>query len=296
MAELLSGKETAEAMLGTLEERVKVLRSKNVIPKLAIVRCGAKPADLAYEKGISARAQFTGVEVDKFVLPENADSEMVKEVLTRINFDENIHGCIMFRPLPEHLAAESDGICNTLIPQKDVDCMTDLSNAGVFTGKNLGFAPCTAEACMKILEHYKIECRKKRAVVIGRSLVVGKPAAMMLLKKDATVTICHTKTEKLSEITRQADIIITAAGALKSLTAEHVRPGQTIIDVSMNWDENKLNSKGEKGAMSGDSDFENIEPIVKAITPVPGGVGAVTNTVLTEHVICAAENSLNRHM
>ena len=294
MADLLSGKETANAMKGGLEERVKILRSNNIVPKLAIIRCGEKPADLAYEKGIAGRAQLTGVEVDKFVLPKDADAEMIKEVISRINYDENIHGCIMFRPLPEHLKAEQDEICNTLIPQKDVDCMTDLSYSGVFTGKNIGFAPCTAEACMKIIEHYGIECRGKRAVVIGRSLVVGKPAAMMLLQRDATVTVCHTKTENLSEYTKAADIIITAAGTLKSLTAEHVKAGQIVIDVSMNWDEDKLNSKGEKGAMAGDADFESIEPIVKAITPVPGGVGAVTNTVLTEHVIRAAEKLLPR--
>ena len=170
--------------------------------------------------------------------------------------------------------------------------MTDLSNAGVFEGRNdLGFAPCTPAACMEILDFYHIDCTGKNAVIIGRSLVVGKPAAMMLLGKNATVTVCHTKTVDLPKICRGADLIISAAGVLKSLTKEFVAPGQTVLDVSINWDANKPNSKGTLGAIAGDAVYDEVEPIVDAITPVPGGVGAVTTSVLLSHVVEAAKRA-----
>ena len=191
----------------------------------------------------------------------------------------------MFRPLPKHLKADQDEICNRLDPRKDVDGMTDGSNAGVFMGKKLGFAPCTPAACMEILDHYGIDCTSKKAVVIGRSLVVGKPAAMMLMAKNATVTACHTKTVDTPAIAREADILISAAGVLKSLTKDYVRPGQVVIDVSINWDE-------AKGGIAGDAVYDEVEPIVEAITPVPGGVGAVTTSVLISHVVEAAGRTL----
>jgi len=196
----------------------------------------------------------------------------------------------MFRPLPKHLKADQNEICNRLDPKKDVDCMTDLSNAGVFEGRSdLGFAPCTPAACMEILDYYGIDCKGKNAVVIGRSLVVGKPAAMMLMGKNATVTVCHTKTVNTAEICRKADILVSAAGVLNSLTKDYVRPGQVVIDVSINWDENKPNARGGLGAIAGDAVYAEVEPIVEAITPVPGGVGSVTTSVLMKHVIEAAE-------
>ena len=198
----------------------------------------------------------------------------------------------MFRPLPKHLTADQDEICNHLAARKDVDCMTDLSNAGVFTGKKLGFAPCTPQACMEILDYYGIDCKGKNAVVIGRSLVVGKPAAMMLMAKNATVTVCHTKTVDVAGIARKADILVSAAGVLNSLTKDYVSEGQIVIDVSINWDPEKINSKGGKGAIAGDAVFSEVEPIVGAITPVPGGVGSVTTSVLIGHVVEAAERTL----
>ena len=198
----------------------------------------------------------------------------------------------MFRPLPKHLKADQNEICNRLAPQKDVDCMTHLSNAGVFEGlKDLGFAPCTPAACMEILDFYGIDCKGKNAVVIGRSLVVGKPAAMMLMGKNATVTVCHTKTVNTAEICKGADIIVSAAGVLNSLTKDYVRPGQVVIDVSINWDANKPNAKGGLGGIAGDAKFDEVEPIVDAITPVPGGVGSVTTSVLMKHVVEAAERA-----
>ncbi len=292
MAKQLLGKEVTDALNAKLIDRTAALKEKGVTPTLGILRIGENPSDLSYEKGATKRAELIGIEVKKFVLPEDATKEAVLAEIDQLNADPSIHGVLMFRPLPKHLKADTDEICNRLDPKKDVDCMTDLSNAGVFEGRaDLGFAPCTPAACMEILDYYGIDCKGKNAVVIGRSLVVGKPAAMMLMGKNATVTVCHTKTVNTAEICRSADILVSAAGVLNSLTKDFVRPGQIVIDVSINWDENKPNARGTLGAIAGDAVFAEVEPIVEAITPVPGGVGSVTTSVLMKHVIEAAERA-----
>ena len=288
MAKKLLGKEVNEALVASLQTRTAALREKGVTPTLGIIRLGENPSDLSYEKGATKRAEEVGVAVKNYILPENATKEEVLAVIDEVNADASVHGVLMFRPLPKHLKNDQDEICNRLAPCKDVDSMTHMSNAGVFEGQDLGYAPCTPAACMEILDHYGIDCKGKNAVVIGRSLVVGKPAAMMLMAKNATVTICHTRTVNTAEICRNADIIVTAAGVLNSLTKDFVREGQVVIDVSMNWNPEKITTKG-KGGMSGDCVFEEVEPIVEAITPVPGGVGAVTTSVLMKHVVEAAE-------
>ena len=290
MAKLLLGKEVTDALNANLQTRTAALREKGVELTLAIVRVGENPSDLSYEKGATKRAELVGVKVVNFILPADASKEQVLEVIDQVNADASIHGCLMFRPLPKHLKNDQNEICNRLDPKKDVDCMTHMSNAGVFEGLNdLGYAPCTPAACMEILDFYGIDCKGKNAAVIGRSLVVGKPAGMMLMGKNATVTTCHTKTVNTAEICRNADIIVSAAGVLNSLTADFVRPGQVVIDVSINWDANKPNAKGGLGGIAGDAKFDEVEPIVEAITPVPGGVGSVTTSVLMKHVVEAAE-------
>ena len=281
MAKQLLGKEVTAALNAKLQAQVEELKAKGVVPTLGIVRVGERPDDLSYERGATKRAELIGVEVEKFVLPEDVSKEDLLKVIDEINANDKIHGVLMFRPLPKHLKADQDEICNRLDPKKDVDGMTDLSNAGVFMGKNMGYAPCTPAACMEILDHYGIDCTGKKAVIIGRSLVVGKPAAMMLMAKNATVTVCHTRTKDVPSVTREADILVSAAGVLRSLTKDYVRPGQIVIDVSINWDE-------AKGGIAGDAVYEEIEPIVEAITPVPGGVGSVTTSVLIGHVVEAA--------
>ncbi len=288
MAKRLLGKEVNEALVADLQARSAALKEKGIIATLGIIRLGENPSDLSYEKGATKRAEEVGVAVKNYILPETASKEEVLAVIDEVNADASIHGVLMFRPLPKHLKGAQDEICNRLDPKKDVDSMTHMSNAGVFEGQDLGFAPCTPAACMEILDHYNIDCTGKKAVVIGRSLVVGKPAAMMLMGKNATVTVCHTRTVDTAAICREADIIVSAAGVLGSLTKDFVRPGQVVIDVSMNWNPEKITTKG-KGGMSGDAIFEEVEPIVEAITPVPGGVGAVTTSVLMKHVIQSAE-------
>ena len=292
MAMQLLGKEVNEKLNARIIADCEALKAQGINPTLAIVRCGERPDDLSYEKGATKRADTLGVAVVNYVLPEDVTKEDLLKTIDEINANDGIHGVLMFRPLPKHLKADQDEICNRLDPRKDVDGMTDGSNAGVFMGKKLGFAPCTPAACMEILDHYGIDCTGKKAVVIGRSLVVGKPAAMMLMGKNATVTVCHTKTKDTAAIAREADILISAAGVLKSLTKDYVRPGQIVVDVSINWDAEKINAKGGKGGIAGDAVYEEVEPIVEAITPVPGGVGAVTTSVLIGHVVEAAKRTL----
>lgn len=283
MAQLLSGREVASAMNDALLARTKALAERGVLPTLAIVRVGENESDLSYERGAEKRAQKVGVGVRKIALPADVEAEALLETIRALNDDDSVHGVLLLRPLPEHLKGESQRICNALRPDKDVDAMTDLSSAGVYQGRSdLGFPPCTPEACMKILHHYGISCAGKRAVVIGRSLVVGRPLAMMLMAEDATITLCHSKTPNLPEIARQADILVTAAGRLGSVDESFARPGQVVLDVSVNWDP-------EKNGIAGDCVFAVVEPVVSAITPVPGGVGAVTSSVLMDHVITAAE-------
>jgi len=280
MAKLFKGAEVNAGLNERIMKDVEELKAKGVQPTLGIVRVGERPDDLSYERGATKRAETLGVEVQKFVLPVDVTQDELLKVIKDINANDAIHGVLLFRPLPKHL--NEDLICNTLAPEKDIDGITDLSNAGIFTGKDLGYAPCTPSACMEILDHYGIDCKGKTAVVIGRSLVVGKPAAMMLIKKNATVTVCHTRTVDMPAVCREADILIVAAGKAGVVGADYVKPGQIVIDVGINWNE-------EKQKLCGDVDFDAVEPIVEAITPVPGGVGTVTTSVLVSHVVDAAK-------
>ncbi len=287
MAKLLAGKPLAEAITGELAQKTAALKERGVIPTLAVIRLGDEPGDLAYEKGAASRAAACGVALHSFRLERTASAQELLELLDRLNADQGIHGVLLLRPLPEQLRRDEERICNRLAPQKDVDGMTHLSAAGVYAGRPLGFAPCTAQAVLELLHFYGIDCAGKRVAVIGRSLVIGRPVAMLLLAENATVTLCHSKTVDIAEICRTADIIVTAAGVLNSLGAEHVRPGQVVIDVAMNYDPEKITAKG-RGGMAGDAAFAQVEPIVAAITPVPGGVGSVTSAVLMKHTVEAA--------
>lgn len=281
MARLLTGREAASALTEELKGRTASLARQGVTPKLVIMRCGENEADGAYLRGALKRGALCGVDVAVRTLPETVSRQALLDAIDAVNGDASVHGCLLLRPLPPHLRDAEAELCGRLLPEKDVDGMTDISAAGVYLGRDQGFAPCTAEAVTVMLDYYHIDCAGKRAVVIGRSPVVGRPAAMLLLARNATVTVCHTGTVDLPAVTRTADIIVTAAGAAGSLTAAHVRPGQTVIDVSVNWD-------AARNAMVGDADA-GAASVVAAITPVPGGVGAVTSTVLMRHVLRAAE-------
>lgn len=279
MAELWKGAPVAAALTEELTRRAEALKEKGVTPTLAIVRIGERPDDISYETGAAKRCAKTGVAVKKFLLPETCSPLELRAVIEHINAVPDIHGCLLFRPLPDKKMEEM--ACEVLEPAKDVDGMTAGSLAAVFSGRGAGYPPCTAQACVEILDHYGVDLTGKRVTVIGRSLVIGKPVSMLLQAKNATVTMCHTRTVDLAETCRNAEILIAAAGKAGVVGADCAAPGQVVIDVGINVDED--------GRLRGDVDFDAVEPIVSAITPVPGGVGAVTTAVLCKHVIEAAE-------
>ena len=284
MAKILKGKEVADALTSQMKQDVENLKAAGVTPTLCIFRVGERPDDLSYERGAAKRASLVGIEVRKVILPADVSQEEFDQEFKNVNEDESIHGILLFRPLPKHL--DNEKARQMLNPAKDIDGCTDLSLAGVFTNTKTGFPPCTAQAAMEILHYYGIPIKGKKAAVIGRSLVVGRPVAMMLMHENATVVNCHTRTVDVPSITREADILITASGQLHSVTKEYTNPHQVVIDVGINWDE-------ARGGISGDVAFEDVEPNVAAITPVPGGVGSVTTCVLIGHVVEAAKRALS---
>ena len=279
MAKQFLGKEVVAAVNSRILADVAALKEKGVTPTLGIVRVGERGDDLSYERGAVKRCETLGVAYEKFLLPADCTQEELMAVIDQVNKNDAIHGVLIFRPLPKHL--DEAAVIKALDPEKDVDGITDGSMVGVFAGTNQGFPPCTPQACMEILDYYNVECTGKKAVVVGRSLVVGKPAAMMLIKKNATVTVCHTRTVDMPSVVKEADIVIVAAGRAGVVDASYVREGQIVIDVGIN-----VNAEGK---LCGDVDYASVEPIVEAITPVPGGVGSVTTSVLIGHVVEAAK-------
>ena len=281
MALIMKGSEVAASMKVKLAEEISRL---NFTPSLAIIRVGSRPDDLAYERGILKRFESLGLSVKVHELLENISQEDFNAEFSRLNDDENIHGILLFRPLPKNLSDEF--AVSKINPRKDIDCMSKINIAGVFTGDKKSFAPCTASAVMEMLEHYEFDLTGKNVVIVGRSLVVGRPLAMLMLAKNATVTICHTKTQNLPEICKNADILVAAAGKAGMITREFVSDKSVILDVGIN-----VNSQGK---LCGDVDYENVVNLVKAISPVPGGVGAVTTSVLAKNLISAAKFSLSK--
>ena len=279
MAEHWKGAPVAQALTERLIRQAGQLKVQGIVPTLAIVRVGERPEDLSYERGALKRCEKVGIHVKQFTLPKESSHGDLMEVIREINADREIHGCLLFRPLPAHM--DEEAICAALDPAKDVDGITAGSLAAVFTGSGAGFPPCTAQACMEILDHYGCDLTGKRAVVVGRSLVVGKPLAMLLLRKNATVTLCHTRTADLAAECRRAEVLIAAAGHANMIGRDHLAPGQLVLDVGINVDEH--------GNLVGDVDFAAADEMAGAVTPVPGGVGAVTTSVLAAHVLQAAE-------
>ena len=279
MAKLLLGKEVNASINEEIKAKVEILKAQNITPTLGIIRIGEREDDIAYERGATKRCETLGVAYEKFLLPADAEEEEVLKTIDQVNKSEKIHGVLLFRPLPKHL--NEDKIVNALAVEKDVDGITDLSMAGVFMGKDMGYAPCTPSACMKVLDHYGIDCTGKKVVVIGRSLVIGKPVAMMLMKKNATVTVCHTKTVDMPGVCKGAEVLVAAAGVAKMVDKSFVADGAVVIDVGINVDED--------GNLCGDVDFEDVAENASVCTPVPGGVGSVTTSVLAKHLLKAAK-------
>lgn len=279
MTDILKGAPLVDKLCAELIAKVKELSKRNIKPCLAIVRVGAKPNDISYENTILKRCEKIGVVVKQVVLAEDIPAEDFYAELENLNADCNVHGILMFRPLPSHIDGEKAR--NLIAASKDVDGSTDASLAGIFTDSDVGFPPCTASAAMEILDFYGVELSGKNAVVLGRSLVIGKPVAMMLLRKNASVTICHSRTKNIEELSRSADILIACTGQPESVGPEYVNPNQCIIDVGVSYSE-------AKQKLCGDVDFDAVSGKVASITPVPGGVGGVTSTILVKHLVEAA--------
>ncbi|MBQ7246876.1 MAG: bifunctional 5,10-methylenetetrahydrofolate dehydrogenase/5,10-methenyltetrahydrofolate cyclohydrolase [Lachnospiraceae bacterium] len=279
MAKLLLAKEVNAALCERTRERAAALRGRGITPTLAIVRVGEREDDLYYERGAVKRCSDNGIEVRRLTFDADVTTERMIDAVRSLNDDDGVHGVLILRPLPSGI--DEKAVCEALDPCKDVDGITSVSASALYQGSGAGFAPCTACSVMEILRHYGIDLRGRKAVVIGRSLVIGKPVAMMLLAENATVTICHSKSRDLQEICRGADILIASAGRARMVTAEYLSAGQTVIDVGINV--------GEDGKMCGDVDGAAAEGLVGAYTPVPGGVGGVTTSILAAHVAEAAE-------
>lgn len=273
--EELRGAPVARAIMDKTAGEITRLAQAGIMPKLAVFRVGSREDDIAYERSIIKRFSAAGAAAEVMALSEDATQEELEAAVRRAADDESVHGILVFSPLPKKFNA---GRIRMLIPaEKDVDGMTDASLAGVFRGDKNAFAPCTAQAVVEILRYYGMEnLAGKRVTVVGRSTVVGKPLAMLLLGMNATVTVCHTKTADTAAECRRADVVIACAGQARMVTDEYMSAGQTIIDVGINADGDGI---------CGDVDYAAAQSIVAAATPVPGGVGAVTTAVLLSHTV-----------
>ena len=276
----LRGAPVADAITAECKNDIEILVDKGIVPKLAVIRIGARGDDLAYERGIIRRFSSAGALVEIRELPDGATQEQLEHTVGLLNGDLGVHGILLLRPLPENLSETR--IKELISPSKDVDCMSPVNLAALFEGKSGGYPPCTPQAVLDLLDFYGIGLTGKKVTVVGRSMVVGKPLALMLIARDATVTVCHTKTLDLAGECRDANIIVSCAGKAKMIGADAVRAGQVIVDVGVNMD---------GGFLCGDVDYGAVKDIVEAITPVPGGVGAVTTSVLLRNTVRSAMNA-----
>ena len=282
MGNVLYGKAAASELDKETEKKVSALKEKGIVPCLAVLRVGEDAGALSYERGTMKCCHRVGVAVKPVVLPADTAQKKLIETIEALNQDEKVHGVLLLTPLPKTL--DKKAACAALAVKKDVDGVTAGAMAKVYSGAGEGFAPCTAEAVLEMLRFYQIELSGKKVAVIGRSLVVGRPTALLLMQADATVTLCHSKTENMAELVREADIVVVAIGKAESLGKECFRPGQIVIDVGTNWSESRQK-------LVGDVKYDEAEPIADAISPVPGGVGSITTSILASHVVRAAEKS-----
>ena len=272
----LRGKKVSD---GIKEYVSKELETLSFVPKLAIVRVGENPDDMSYERGATKKLKSFGLDVASYVFPQNISDEEFKKAFKDINEDDEVTGILLLRPLPRTIN-EKD-IENMIDPKKDLDGISPINIAKVFAGDTTGFSPCTAEAVIEVLKAYDIELTGKRVTVVGRSMVVGKPVSMLLLKENATVTMTHTRTVDLKKTCSDAEIVIAAAGRAKMLNSDYCGQNAVMIDVGINVDKN--------GKLCGDVDYATLDGKASAATPVPGGVGTVTTAVLAKHLIQAAK-------
>ena len=274
--EILKGLPVANAINEKLMEQVKSIEGP--LPHLAIIRVGERPDDCSYERGAVKKMDKVGVRCTTYTFNADIDNETFQAEFDKINENPDIDGILMLRPLPKQL--DEKQIENKIDPRKDLDGISPLNLAKVYAGDESGYAPCTAEAVIEMLDYAGIDIKGKRVTVVGRSLVIGKPVSMLLMKRNATVTVCHTKTVDMAGTCKNAEILVAAAGSARMIKKEYVADGAVVIDVGINVD--------DEGNLCGDVDFDAISDIAAAATPVPGGVGSVTTSVLAKHLVKAA--------
>jgi methylenetetrahydrofolate dehydrogenase (NADP+)/methenyltetrahydrofolate cyclohydrolase len=277
-AKLLTGKEVAQKMDLEIQADVQALKARGINPTLKIMIVGEAADSVAYANSAKKMAEKNGIACDIEQLPGSTSQDDFIAVLKQRNADKKVNGIIVMRPMPKQISEEV--IKYILAPEKDIDCFSPVNAGKVMAGDLTGFPPATPQAVMEILRFYDIPMKGKEAVIIGRSMVVGKPNAMLLLNENATVTICHSKTQDLPGVCRRADILVAAIGKAKMITANYIKPGAVVMDVGINVENDKL---------YGDVDTEAAKEVAGAITPVPGGVGTVTTRVLLKHVVKATK-------
>lgn len=275
--EILKGLPVANAIN---EKLIEELKGMDKVPHLAIIRVGERPDDMSYERGATKKMEKVGFDCTSYTFPADIDNETFQKEFDKINEDDNIDGILLLRPLPKHL--DEKAIENRINPNKDLDGISPVNLAKVYAGDTTGFAPCTAEAVIEMLDFAGVDLTGKRVTVVGRSLVIGKPVTMLLMKKNSTVTVCHTKTVDMASVCRNAEIVIAAAGVAKMIDKSFISKDAIVIDVGINVDED--------GNLCGDVNFDEVSELASILTPVPGGVGSVTTSVLAKHLMKATKN------
>lgn len=282
MAEIISGKECSAKVREEIAADVANFREKyGFVPGLTVIIVGENPASVVYVRNKKKACLDVGMKSEVIEMPESTTEEELLSRIDELNADPDVHGILVQLPLPSHIDEES--VINRISPDKDVDAFHPVNVGKVMTG-NFSFVPCTPAGVMEMLKFKGIEISGKHCVIIGRSNIVGKPQAMLMLKENATVTVCHSKTKDLSKITREADILVAAVGRAKFVGADMVKEGAVVVDVGIN--------RLDDGKLCGDVDFDAVEPKASYITPVPGGVGPMTITMLLKNTLTAAENSV----
>jgi methylenetetrahydrofolate dehydrogenase (NADP+)/methenyltetrahydrofolate cyclohydrolase len=282
VAQIWNMQELVQNIKASIAEETIHLQQKGIVPCLGIIRVGRRPDDISYERGIIKNAEAVGIKTQVLETDQNISMEDFTKLIREINEDNDIHGILMFRPLPTQLAY--DVVKHLISPLKDIDCCNPLNLAKVFEGDSDVFYPSTPEAVVEILKYFAEPLEGSNIVIINRSMVVGKPLAMMLVKEGATVTICNSKTRDLFKVSVQADVVVTAIAKANYFDAGYFNENAAVIDVGINVD--------EKGKLCGDVNFENVSEKVRAITPVPGGVGSVTTVLLLRHVLAACKKQM----
>ena len=275
----MEGKPVVQQLRENIKNRISKLKAEHITPTLLLIRVGEREDDISYERGIIKNCSLLGIKVDVKCLPSEMEMEEVIKVMEEANQDARIHGIMLFRPLPAQL--NLDILSSIIDPVKDVDCMSPINLEKVFEGSGTGYAPCTPKAVIELLKFYEIPLKGANVTIAGRSLVVGKPLAMLLLDENATVTICHSRTKEMPAVTSKAEIVVAAIGKAKFMTEEYFNKDSIIVDVGINDDGN--------GKICGDVDFDAVFEKVRAINPAVGGVGTITNTILLDHVVQACE-------